>query len=91
MPKEIYVGTTVAVFTWVNWIKMPFFIQQGIITRETLLTGLYYFPLVPVGVWLGVWLNRKFSERLFLRLIYLLTFLAGLQLIFDLNLARLFR
>ncbi len=91
MPKEIYVGTTVAIFTWINWIKMPFFIQQGIITRETLLMGLQYFPLVPIGVWAGVWLNRKFSEKSFLRLIYLLTFLAGLQLISDINLARFFR
>ncbi len=91
MPKEMYVGTTVLVFTWINWIKMPFFIHQGIISRESLLTGLYYFPLVPIGVWLGVWLNRKFSEKVFLQAVYVLTFLTGLQLIFDFNLARLFR
>ena len=78
------------VFTWVNWIKMPFFIQQGIINRETLWTGLYYFPLVPLGVWLGVWLNRKFSEAFFLKAVYLLTFLTGLQLIFDFRLERIF-
>ena len=39
LPKEIYVGTSVLVFTWINWIKMPFFIAKGIITRETLMTG----------------------------------------------------
>ena len=89
MPKEIFVGTTVLVFTCINWIKMPFFLAQGIITRETLLTGLYYFPLVPLGVWLGVWLNRRFSERMFLKVVYLLVFLAGLQLIFGFNIARL--
>jgi len=91
MPKEIYVGTTVLVFTWINWIKLPFFIAQGIITRETLLTGLYYLPLVPLGVWVGVWLNRKISEQLFLRLVYFFTFFTGLQLIFNFNLGRLFR
>ena len=89
MPKEIYVGTTVLVFTCINWIKMPFFVAQGIITRETLLMGLYYFALVPLGVWLGVWLNRRFSERMFLKVVYLLVFLAGLQLIFGFNIARL--
>ena len=89
MPKEIFVGTTVLVFTCINWIKMPFFVAQGIITRETLLTGLYYFPLVPVGVWLGVWLNRRFSERMFLKVVYVLVFLAGLQLIFGFNIAKL--
>jgi hypothetical protein len=91
MPKEIYVGTNVLVFTWINWIKMPFFLQQGIITRDTLVTGLYYSALVPVGVWLGVWLNRKFSEASFLKVVYLLTFLTGLQLMVDFNLAKWLR
>src|SRR5262249_13792991 len=63
MPKEIYVGTTVLVFTWINWIKLPFFALQRIITWETVLAGAYYLPLIPLGVWLGVWLNRKFSEQ----------------------------
>ena len=91
LPKEIYVGTTVLVFTWINWIKLPFFVERGIITRETLLTGLYYLPLIPLGVWLGVWLNRKIDERLFLRLVYAMTLLTGLQLIFNFNLAALLR
>jgi uncharacterized membrane protein YfcA len=91
MAKEIYVGTTVLVFTWINWIKLPFFLQQGIITRETLLTGLYYLPIIPVGVWLGVWLNRKISEQLFLRLVYAMTLLTGLQLLLNLNFAKLLK
>lgn len=91
MPKEIYVGTTVLVFTWINWIKMPFFVAQGVITKETLLTGLCYFPIVPLGVWIGVKLNRLISEKIFLRLIYGLTFLAGLQLILNFNVAAWFR
>ncbi|HXJ58339.1 MAG TPA: sulfite exporter TauE/SafE family protein [Verrucomicrobiae bacterium] len=89
LPKEIYVGTTVLMFTWINWIKFPFFVAQGIITQDTLLTGLYYLPLIPVGVWLGVWLNRKVSEKLFLQLVYLFTFLTGLELIFNFKLGQL--
>ena len=91
MPKEIYVGTTVLVFTCINWIKMPFFVAQGMVTRETLLTGLYYFPLVPVGVWIGVRLNRLIPEKIFLRIVYSFTFLTGLQLMFNFNLAKWLR
>ena len=91
MPKEIYVGTTALVFTWINWIKLPFFALQRIITWETVIAGAYYLPLIPLGVWLGVWLNRKFSEQLFLRLVYLFTFATGLQLIFNFNVAHLLR
>ena len=90
LPKEIFVGTTVLVFTWINWIKFPFFVHQGMITRESLLTGACYLPLIPLGVWAGVWLNRRFSERLFLRLVYIITFVTGLQLICNFDLARLF-
>jgi uncharacterized protein len=83
MPKEIFVGTTVLIFTWVNWIKLPFFIGTGLITWETTRLSLMFLPLVPLGVGAGVWLNRKISEASFLWIIYLLTFLAGLQLIFN--------
>ncbi|MGC8743958.1 MAG: sulfite exporter TauE/SafE family protein [Verrucomicrobiia bacterium] len=82
MPKEIFVGTTVLIFTFINWIKMPFFIFNGIITKESLLTGLCYFPLVPLGVWIGVWLNKKIPEKLFINLVYFFVFLTGLYLIF---------
>jgi len=98
MPKEIYVGTTVLVFTWINWIKLPFFCisrqwidwpcfaAEPIITFETVQTGLFYLPLVPLGVWLGVWLNRRFSQIWFMRTVYALTLLTGLQLIFNFHL-----
>ncbi len=83
LPKEIYVGTTVLVFTWVNWIKVPFFCSSHLITLETLKTSGTYFLLIPVGVWLGVWLNRRCSERIFGWLVYLFTFLTGLELMFQ--------
>jgi uncharacterized protein len=85
MPKQIFVGTTVLIFTWINWIKVPFFLGTGLITWETTRVSLLFLPLIPLGVWLGIWINRKFSESSFLGIIYLLTFLAGLQLIFDFN------
>ena len=103
LPKQRYVGTTVLVFTWINWIKLPFFCvdrtmlnwpcfaSQAIITRETLWMGLKFLPLIPIGVWLGVWLNRKFSEAGFLKVVYALTFLTGLQLIGNFELGRLFK
>ena len=89
--KETYVATTTLVFTCINGIKVPFFVGHDIITRQTLVTSLVLSPLIPFGVWLGVWLNRKVSEVWFGRLIYLFTFLTGLQLIFNFNPARWWR
>lgn len=102
LPKEIYVGTTVLLFTWVNWIKLPFYCldqtvlawswlpPESIITHRTLVSSLLYLPLVPVGVWLGVWLNRRIPEQSFLKLIYLLVFLAGIELVFKIDVASWF-
>lgn len=97
MPKERYVATTVLVFTCINWIKMPFFAvdrtlvdlplfaPHAIITAQTLQQSLVFLPLIPVGVWLGVWLNRKISEKAFMRVVYTMTFLTGVQLITGFN------
>lgn len=97
MPKERYVATTVLVFTCINWIKMPFFAvdrellnlpvlaPHAIITSQTLQQSLVFLPFIPVGVWLGVWLNRKISERVFMKVVYAMTFLTGLQLITGFN------
>jgi uncharacterized membrane protein YfcA len=91
LAKDVYVGTTVLTFTCINWIKMPFFAGRGILTSETLMRSLILLPLVPVGVWLGVWLNRKASEAQFTQVIYASTFLTGLELMFHPQLVALFR
>ncbi|MEN9573314.1 MAG: hypothetical protein RL514_1169 [Verrucomicrobiota bacterium] len=103
LPKETYVATTVLVFTWINWIKMPFFMvdrsmvdlpvlaPHAIITAQTLQQSAAFLPFIPVGVWLGVWLNRKFSEQTFLKVVYVTTFLTGCQLIFNFNVAKWLR
>lgn len=103
LAKDVFVGTNVLLFAWVNAIKLPFFCLDratvplplfaptALITGGTLWTSLKFFPLVPVGVWLGVWLNRRFNEHHFLLVIYATLLLTGLQLIFNFDLAGLFR
>ena len=103
LPKETFVGTNILVFTFVNWIKLPFFCvdrslvdlpvfaSEALITPATLLMSAKFFPLVPLGVWLGVWLNRRFSEAGFVRMIYAILLVTGLQLLCNFDLAALFR
>jgi uncharacterized protein len=95
LPKEVFVATNVLIFTFVNWLKMPFFCidraqinlplfaRESLITRDTLLTSVFFLPLIPVGVWLGIWLNRRFSERAFFKFVYAALFVTGLELIFK--------
>ena len=103
LPKQLFVGTMVLIFTCVNWLKMPFYCldqqaipwswlpSEAIINRHTLPWSFLFMPWIPVGVWLGVRLNRWFPEIWFQRVIYLLLFLTGLQLIFHFDLADWFQ
>ena len=95
LSKEAFVATNALIFTFVNWLKMPFFCMDraqidlpifastSIITRQTLLISLIFFPLVPLGAWLGVWMNRRISQRAFMNVVFVFLFLAGLELIFQ--------
>lgn len=95
MSKEVYMGTTIFIFSFINAFKLPFFCidqsiinlpffaPKAIITAETLKIGLYCLPLVPLGVWIGVWLNRKFSDAHFFKIIYVLIAVAGADLIWN--------
>ena len=91
LAKEVFVGTTVLTFTWINWIKLPFFAGRGLITAETLARSLLLLPLVPLGVWLGIWLNRRSSQSQFSNVVYACTFLTGLELICHPHLVAWFR
>ena len=81
LPKEIYVGTNALLFAWINWIKVAAFVPMQVITVDTLKWSAFYLPMVPLGVWTGVWCNKRVSEKWFLRLVYLFTFLTGVQLL----------
>jgi uncharacterized protein len=83
LPKAIYVGTTALIFWWINSIKLVAFVPKGLVTWETLKYGAIFLPVIPVGVWLGVWLNRRVPERWFMRLVYAFTFLTGLRLVLS--------
>lgn len=85
LPKEAFVATNVLVFFWINWIKVPFFVANGVITQATLIKSLQFVALVPLGVWLGIWLNRRFNEAWFVRVIMVTLLFSGLQLIFNLR------
>ncbi len=91
LAKDVYVGTTILIFTWINWIKLPFFAERGLLTQETLGQSALLLPLVPLGVWVGVWLNRRTSESQFAGVVYVCTFLTGLELILHPQLMAWFR
>lgn len=81
--RKTFVGTNTVFFAFLNGIKMPFYIYLGILEPKA---SAALLPFVPVGVALGIWANRSIDEKLFKRIIYVLLFLMGVQLIIGRNL-----
>jgi uncharacterized protein len=83
LDKAILVGTTVIFFAVINVVKLLPYAWLGLFDARNLSTSLVLSPLAPLGIWLGVFLMRRTSERLFYRIAYGLLLLVGVKLIWD--------
>ncbi len=78
--RRLFVGTTVVLFTIVNALKLIPYFSLDMINVGRFSTSLILLPFVPVGTFLGVYLNKKMNEVIFTRIIYLLLFILGIKL-----------
>jgi uncharacterized membrane protein YfcA len=88
LPKMEYVGTGAIFFLLLNWFKVPFMVNLGLITPESLRFNLLLVPAVIAGALLGRWLLLKINQKLFENLALGLSALAGLNLLFDFTSAK---
>ncbi|MFW6280118.1 MAG: sulfite exporter TauE/SafE family protein [Planctomycetota bacterium] len=84
LDKRIFVGTTVTYFFIGNLIKLIPFTAEGLFTSARLWTSAILAPAVIVGTFVGVFLNRKLDDRVFVLIIYVLAMGAGLKLLLGL-------
>jgi len=83
LSKEVYTGTSVMFFASVNAIKIIPYGMLGQLSVTNLSVSAALLPLVPAGVLIGVWLNRRLPEKIFFSVIMTSIFLVGLKLIWD--------
>ncbi|MSO93316.1 MAG: sulfite exporter TauE/SafE family protein [Rhodospirillales bacterium] len=83
LEKTVYQATTVIFFTWVNYVKLVPYTWLGQFNGRNLATALVLMPLAPLGIWLGVYLHRAVSARVFYNLCYVFVFGTGLKLLYD--------
>lgn len=87
--KTLFVGTVAWTFTLINLTKLPFYVAVNLIDFSVLRFDLFLVPLIPIGSYLGKWMHYRVSESLFNRIIMALTLLAGIQLLFNVNLVKM--
>jgi len=88
--KTLFVGTVAWTFTLINLTKLPFYVAVGLIHVDVLTFDLVLVWLIPIGSYLGKWMHHHVPERVFNGVIFVLTLLAGIQLISNVNLVRRF-
>lgn len=88
-PRDLFVGTTVMFFATMNVIKLIPYQYLGLLKVGNILTILLLSPLTYVGVVVGIYLNKRFTDIWFNRVIYTLLFLTGIQLIVGKSLLKL--
>jgi uncharacterized membrane protein YfcA len=83
LDKTTYQATSVIVFWAVNLLKfIPYFVM-GIFSKETFQADLMLIPAAISGVFIGAYLHKKMSEKLFFGLTYVFLLVTGAKLIFD--------
>ena len=83
LDKTVLVATSTVFFLVVNYVKLVPYAMLGQLHFGNLATSLLFAPLAPLGIWLGVRLHRRLSERTFYAISYALLFVTGLKLIWD--------
>lgn len=81
LPRGIFVGTNLVFFFLLNLMKLVPYALLGLLRVGNLTTVLILAPLAYVGVRLGVFLNKRFTDVWFNRIIYTLLFVTGLELV----------
>ena len=83
LKKEIYVGTRIIFFTFVNLIKLPLYIYLSMLNFDTLHQSALLLPLAITGIFIGYKLLKIIDENLFYNIIYALILVSSTKLLID--------
>jgi uncharacterized protein len=83
LKKEIFVGTYSLFFASGNAMKVVPYFLLGQLNPVNMSTALVLLPLAVVANIAGVWLVKRTPTEFFYRIVYVLIFLIGLQLIYT--------
>jgi uncharacterized membrane protein YfcA len=82
LTKLEFLGTSAAFFLLINWIKVPFVAQLGLINGSSLNLNLCLLPAVAAGALLGRPVVERINQRAFENVALVLTAAAAVKLLF---------
>lgn len=81
LPRTKFVATAAAFFAVMNIIKLMGVLSLGLLTIETVLTAIAFFPLALIGNWLGIKINESLDKKRFEKVMNYLLLILGLWLV----------
>jgi uncharacterized membrane protein YfcA len=81
LTKLEFLGTGAAFFLLINWIKVPFSAQLGLLTAPSLTLNLWLLPAVAAGALAGPWVVKRVDQAAFEKWALILTALAVAKLL----------
>ena len=83
LDRTRFVATTAVFFAIVNYVKLIPYGFLGQLSTANLATSAALAVFAPAGVYTGLWLHRRVSDRTFFAVVYTILLLLGVKLIFD--------
>jgi uncharacterized membrane protein YfcA len=81
LPKLDFMGTGAAFFLLLNWFKVPFMVNLGLVTPASLTLNLWLVPAVIAGALAGRWLLGRINQKWFEIITVALTAAAAAKLL----------
>ncbi|MDR2212229.1 MAG: sulfite exporter TauE/SafE family protein [Pseudomonadales bacterium] len=81
LQKLEFLGTAAAFFLFINWLKLPFAVQLGLISGDSLWLNLWLLPAVALGAVAGPGIIARIDQRLFENITLSLSALAAVKLL----------
>jgi uncharacterized membrane protein YfcA len=82
LPKLEFVGTAAVFFMLLNWFKVPFMVELGLVNAGSLKLNAILIPAVFLGALAGRWILPRVNQTLFENIALWLGALAGAKLAF---------
>lgn len=85
LARQAFVGTLCVYFFVINLAKIPFYFEVGMFSNQTMVVSALLIPVIPVGVFIGRWLNARMSDRIFYHISHAILLVMGAKLIYGLT------
>jgi len=82
LPKEEFNGTSAWYFFILNWLKVPFSMNLGLITAQSLTFDAVLAGGVVAGAFAGLYLAKRIPEKAFIIAVQVLTLAAAIKMFF---------